>query len=184
MRVFTAIRPIECAMKKITILVLALLAALVQAGTSLVSIAPDPVTGRMVKTVYTKYYDAGVWVLPGRLGLSIVVDQLDESRGKVTTYAWNRDSDAHTIKFLKIAVRGAEMKLDKQSLVAVPAERSGLEVGQAEILNFHTTLLVSVTYELDGSAATTELTLERRTAKDMKRYFGKGGKPPYPWYQD
>ena len=174
-------------MKKLILLVLLELAFLVtqaRAGTGLVSIKPDPVSGRMIKTVYTKYYDAGVWLIPSRVGLSVAVDQLSESQGKVTTYAWNRDKDAHTIKFLKISIYGTEMKLDKQLLNAVPDERSGLEVGQAEVLNMSTTLLVKVAYEIDGNAATTELKLERRTAKDLRKYFGKGGKPPYPWYED
>jgi hypothetical protein len=149
-----------------------------------VSITPDPVSGRMIKTVYTRYYDAGVWILPGRVGLSIVVDQLSELQGKVTIYAWNRDKDAHAIKFLRISIRGTEMKLDKQLLNAVPGERSGLEVGRAEVLNMNTMLLVNVVYEIDGTTTTTELKLERRTAKDMKKYFGKDGRPPYPWYQD
>ena len=174
-------------MKKLTLLAFFELAFLVthaKAGTGLVSIKPDPISGRMIKTVYTEYYDAGVWILPDRVGLSIAVDQLSETQGKVTTYAWNRDKDAHTIKFLKISIYGTEMKVDKELLIAVPDERSGLEIGQAEVLNMSTMLLVKVTYEIDGSAATTELKLERRTAKDLKKYFGKGGKPPYPWYQD
>lgn len=153
-------------------------------GTELVAIEPDPVSGRMIKTVYTKYYDAGVWLLPGRVGLSVVVDQVGEYRGKVTAYVWNRDKDAHAIKFLAISVRGTKMQLDKQHLNAVPDDRSGLEVGEAEVSNMATTLMVNVTYEIDGAEATADLKLERRTRKDMKKYFGKNGKPPYPWYHD
>lgn len=153
-------------------------------GTELVSIEPDPVSGRMIKTVYTKFYDAGVWLLPGRVGLSIVVDQVGEYRGKVTAYAWNREKEVHAIKFLTISIRGRKMQLDKQHLNAMPGDRSGLELGQAEVSNMATTLLVNVTYEIDGAEATIELELERRTRKDMKKYFGKNGKPPYPWYHD
>jgi hypothetical protein len=153
-------------------------------GTELVAIEPDPVSGRMIKTIYTKYYDAGVWLLPGRVGLSIVVDQEGEYRGKVTTYVWNRDKEAHAIKFLTISIHDRNMHLDQQFLNAVPDERSGLAVGQAEVLNMAKHLVVNVTYEIDGAEAATELKLERRTRKDMKKYFGKDGKPPYPWYHD
>ena len=162
-------------------------AALIPCGstaTELISIKPDPVTGRMVKTRYTKYYDAGVWMLEDRVGLSLVVDQQSEERGDVTAYVWNRDMDPHTVKFLTISIHGRPMKLDKTELLAVADDRSGLLVGSAEVLNFATAIKIDVSYELDGNAAQLSLQLDRRTREELKKYFGKNGKPPYPWYQD
>ena len=153
-------------------------------ATDLVTIIPDPVTGKMTKTVYTKYFDAGVWMVPGRVGMSVVVDQLREDLGKMTIYIWNRDKEPHSVRITKATVYGSNVRLDKTELVAVAGERSGLEVGKFEDSNYGTQMEVVVGYEMDGAPAELALRLERRTAKDMKRFFGKHGKPPYPWYQD
>ena len=99
-------------------------------ATDLVTIIPDPVTGKMTKTVYTKYFDAGVWMVPGRVGMSVVVDQLREDLGKMTIYIWNRDKEPHSVRITKATVYGSNVRLDKTELVAVAVSLvSGLRAG-------------------------------------------------------
>lgn len=172
---------------KITVplaLAIVLLALTGCVGTGMVSITPDPVTGKMTKKTYTKYYDAGVWVVPGHLGMSAVVDQLGEYSGKITLYAWNRDKEMHAIKIQSISSGRRQIIIEKNELQAVGDDRSGLEVGKMEALNYGTFVELDITYEVDGVARKTSLRLERRTPEELEQYFGKNGKPPYPWFHD
>jgi hypothetical protein len=153
-------------------------------GTGMVAITPDPVTGKMTKKTYTKYYDAGVWLVPGHLGMSVVVDQLGEYSGKITIYAWNRDKEMHAIKIQSISSGSRQIIIEKNELQAVGDDRSGLEVGQMDVLNYGTSVELDIAYEVDGVAGKTSLRLERRTPEELKQYFGKNGKPPYPWFHD
>ncbi len=153
-------------------------------GTGMVAITPDPATGKMTKKTYTKYYDAGVWLVPGHLGMSVVVDQLDEYSGKITIYAWNRDKEKRVIKIQAISSGSRKVFIEKSELLAAGDERSSLEVGKIEVLNYGTFIELDVVYELNGVAGKTSLRLERRTEEEMERYFGKNGTPPYPWFHD
>jgi hypothetical protein len=153
-------------------------------GTGMVAITPDPATGKMTKKTYTKYYDAGVWLVPGHLGMSVVVDQLGEYSAKITIYAWNRDKEKRAIKIQSISSGSRKVFIEKSDLLAIGDERSGLEVGQMEVLNYGTLIELEVAYELDGVAGKASLRLERRTPEELERYFGKNGKPPYPWFHD
>lgn len=153
-------------------------------GTGMVSLTPDPVTGKMVRKTYTKYYDAGVWLTPGHLGMSVVVDQLSEYSGKITIYAWNRDKEKHLIRVQDISGGYPGATIEKRELVAIGDERSGLEVGTTGVSNYGTFIELEVAYELDGVAGKRSLRLERRTQEELDRYFGKDGKPPYPWFHD
>jgi hypothetical protein len=153
-------------------------------GTGMVAITPDPTTGKMTKKTYTKYYDAGAWLVPGHLGMSVVVDQLGEYSGKITIYAWNRDKEKHSIKIQAISSGSRKVIIEQSDLLAVGDDRSGLEVGTMEVLNYGTFIELDVAYELDGVAGKTSLRLERRTAEEVERYFGKNGTPPYPWFHD
>jgi hypothetical protein len=69
-------------------------------------------------------------------------------------------------------------------LVAIGDERSGLEVGKMGVSNYGTFIELEVSYELDGVPGKRSLRLERRTEEELAQYFGKGGKPPYPWFHD
>jgi hypothetical protein len=153
-------------------------------GTGLVAITPDPVTGKMTKKTYTKYYDAGAWLIPGHLGMSVVVDQESEYSGKITVYAWNRDKEKHAIKIQSISRGYTKAVIEKSDLLAVGDERSGLEVGRIEVSNYGTFIELDVAYELDGVAGKLPLRLERRTQEEIERYFGRNGKAPYPWFHD
>ena len=176
--------------------------SLALAGCNTGSMIVDSSAGR---TVYSKYYDKGDWIIPHHLGMSVVIDHekteipvvrgIQQSmgalgpsdaiaQGKVTVYLWNRDREAHRVRILRIA--SSESVLTPKNVVFVGAQelRTGGEVGSIEISNYGTKIPIKIEYEIDGKAASKNLTLERRTYDELKKYFGPGGVPPYPWYQD
>ena len=172
---------------KITIplsLLISLLALTGCGGTGLVAITPDPVTGKMTKKTYSKYYDAGAWLVTGHLGMSVVVDQEGEYSGKITIYAWNRDTEKRAIRIQSVSSGFTKALIEKNELLAAGVERSGLEVGKIEVSNYGTSIDLDVAYELDGAPGKLSLRLERRTQEELEQYFGKNGKAPYPWFHD
>lgn len=157
------------------------------------------------RTVYSKYYDAGDWLIPHHLGMSVVVDheknlipvvhELQQSigalgpsdsyaTGKVTVYIWSRDREPHRVKILRISSGEKVMTPTNAEFVGAEGQRTGGEVGSFPIFNYGTKIPIKCDYELDGKPASIEFTLERRTMEDLDKYFGPGGVPPYPWYHD
>ena len=154
--------------------------------------------------VYSKYYDAGVWLVSKHLGMSVVVDHEKnyvpilhgiqqsfgaltpsdlEASGKTTVYLWNFDAQTHPVKIMRVSSRGQSLAPNKIINVS-PKQRTGEVVGNIGIGNYGTEIPVMVEYELDGTRGNLHLTLPRRTYQDLKTYFGPGGKPPYPWYKE
>lgn len=155
--------------------------------------------------IYSKYYDAGDWIIPHHLGMSVVVDHekteipvvhgIQQSigalgpsdsfaNGKVTVYLWNRDRESHRVKILKISSGESVLAPKGIEFVGVEGQRTGGAVGNFQIFNYGTKIPIKIEYEVDGKLAVVELALERRTHEELKRYFGPDGRPPYPWYHD
>jgi hypothetical protein len=175
---------------------------LVLAGCSSGSMVVDSPSGQ---TVYSKYYDAGDWIIAPRLGMSVVIDHEKSAipivhsvarsigalgpgdsfaTGKVTVYLWNRDQDPRRVKILKVSSGEAVLAPKSVEFIATGGQRSGGAVGSFDIFNYGTKIPVKVECEVDGTKAIVELTLERRTPEELNRYFGPGGRPPYPWFHD
>jgi len=165
----------------------------------------DPKTGKLSRTIYTGGYDAGDWIIPHHLGMSLVVDHEKtvipvvrgiqaslgalgpsdgEANGKVTVYIWNRDRDAYHVKIVRISAPNSILEPIDKVFVGVENERTGGEVGYIQISNYGTEIPLKVEYEINGKPAVMELTVVRRTDEEMKKYFGPNGIPPYPWYHD
>lgn len=159
-------------------------------------------TGQSSHTVYSKYYDAGAWIVPNHLGISVVVDHEKtyvpilhgvqqsfgaltpsdlEATGKVTVYLWNFDAETHSVKIMRVISRAQSFTANKV-IGAAPKRRTGELVGNLQIGNYGTEIPVTVQYEFNDTRGKVDLTLPRRTYQDLKKYFGPGGKPPYPWY--
>ena len=157
------------------------------------------------RTVYSKYYDAGDWLISQHLGMSVVVDHekteipiihgVQQSigalgpsdsyaNGKVTIYIWNRDRESHQVKIVRVSSRQEVLEPKEKEFVGLEGQRTGGEVGSMQISNYGTEIPIKIEYQLDGKAGQIELTLARRTNDDLKKYFGPGGMPPYPWFQD
>ena len=162
----------------------------------------DGHTGQATHKVYSKYYDAGAWIVPKHLGMSIVVDH-EKTRipivagvqqslgalgpndsyanGKVTIYLWNFDSKAHQVKILRITSTGQSFTPHRQVFNALPKQKTADAVGNLRIFDSGTSIPIEVQYELDGKRATIELKVVRRTDDELFRYFGPNANPPYPW---
>jgi hypothetical protein len=153
---------------------------------------------------YSKYYDAGVWLSPQHVGMSVVVDHEkvrvpvvagvqqemgllgpgdSYATGKVTVYIWNLDDRPHQIRILKVTSNAESFAGSAEAATAPPKARSGGVVGHLKIFNYGTELPMTVEYELDGKRAIVKLSLVRRTPQQNVLYFGPNGTPPYPWFQ-
>lgn len=153
-------------------------------------------------TVYSKFYDQGVWLITDKLGLVVAID--DEKKaipgvsgvqqslgalgrndsivsGKVTVYLWNFDGKPHPVKFKKFTVPTGFFDCRNQVVEAAAHDRTGVEFGQVPIFSYGTKIDCSIELEIAGSSKTLELTLPRRTVPELKQFFGPGGMRPYPW---
>ena len=157
----------------------------------------DPVTGTTHKT-YSKYFDDGQWLLKDKVGISVVIDNEtpigrqmfggltgtdSEGTGKLTVYFWNFDDRPHQVGKLRLThgdiTRGTH---DSGTLAAAkPWSRTGAEFGTIPIFSYATELKVDVSLEVDGQRIKRAMVLKRRTVEENRRFFGPGGKPPYPW---
>jgi hypothetical protein len=117
----------------------------------------DGSTGKSTHKVYSKYYDAGAWAVPKRLGMSVVVDH--EKRrvpvasdvqqslgalgpgdsfaiGKVTVYVWNFDSQPHAVTIRRVTSGGESFAPASKTITAAPHQKNGDEVGHFRIFNY------------------------------------------------
>ena len=162
----------------------------------------DGRTGRSDRKVYSKFYDAGVWLVPNHIGMSVVVDH-EKTRipivhgvqqslgalgpsdsyatGKVTIYIWNGHTQALPVKILRVSSKGESVS-PNQVINAQPKTRTGDAVGRLRVFGYGTEIPIRVEYELNGKRSTVALTLPRRTEDELRKYFGPNGNPPYPWY--
>jgi hypothetical protein len=163
----------------------------------------DARTGVSTRKVYTKYYDAGAWLVPKHLGMSVVVDH-EKTRipiaygvqrslgalgpsdsyanGKVTIYLWNFDDQPHAVKIHGVSSGRKAFTPTRQIINAIPQQKTAEVAGNFEIFNSGTSIPLKIDYELNGKRATIELKLARRTEEELLKYFGPNGNPPYPWY--
>jgi len=163
----------------------------------------DGATGKGETKQYSKYYDAGDWIIKGKLGVSVVVDHEKknipvlhglqqafgafgpgdlEATGKVTIYLWNVSNTKHSIVFRKITSGNYNLELSTSPLIIAPKSRSGTEVGQIPISNYGLEIPITFSFEIDGNPSSLSLKLNRRTFDELKKFFGPEGVPPYPWY--
>jgi hypothetical protein len=163
----------------------------------------DGTTGKSETKQYSKYYDAGGWIITNKLGMSIVVDHEKksipivhglqqslgalgpsdlEASGKVTVYVWNFTDNKCSIVLTKITSRNNDIDFSFPAQAIEPQDRPGFEVGQIPISNYGLQIPITIYYQIDGTPGFLSLNLDRRTYDDLKKYFGDDGQPPYPWY--
>ena len=56
-----------------------------------------------------------------------------------------------------------------------------LSFGRVPVESYGKSEEIRMTYKLAGKTRSRTFRLARRTEEEMKQYFGKGGKPPYPF---
>ncbi len=162
----------------------------------------DGTTGKTSTTVYSKYYDNGVWLLKDKLGIVVVVDHDKKqipiahgivqsigalgpgdsyASGKVSVVLWNFDSVPHQVKFKRLLTRGGELDFQNQVITAVSHELIETEVGVIPIFNYGKSVQMTLELEVAGKPRRIELELPRRTLQQLKQYFSPGSVSPYPW---
>lgn len=180
---------------------LALVLAGCNSGSMTVS-SYDGTTGKSSTTVYSKYYDNGVWLLKDKLGIVVLVDHEKKNvpiahgvaqwagalgpsdstaSGKVTIDLWNFDSVAHPVKFKRLIASGGQLDFQNQVVTADPHAYTETEVGIIPISNYGTSVHVVLEVEVAGNPRRIELDLPRRTRQQLDQYFSPGAARPYPW---
>lgn len=155
------------------------------------------------KTIrYSKYYDAGDWLIKDKVGLSIVIDHEKRvipvlysiqrfmgalgpgdmyAKGNVTVCGWNVTEEKHQIQIEKIVSGSCDIQKTGNLVTLEPKSATTGKIGSFSISNFETQIPIEVYYEADGEKGILKLTCMRRTYEDLKKYFGPNSTSPYPW---
>ncbi len=183
------------------LILMAVIATMARAASGeMIEEGTDPATGRHQRTVYSKYFDGGDWLVPDTIGVSIVMDNdTPKSRqifggltgkdsdgvGTVTVYFWNLGTAIHHTSRIRIAVGDGVLESTKPFEIGPgPNMRSEHKAGQVPFFTYARKLEAKITVECDGQTLNAEIPLLRRTHEELKKYFGKNGMPPYPWYAE
>jgi hypothetical protein len=142
------------------------------------------------KVVYSKYYDRGVWLEEGALGLQVVVDHgtrpnpnLVVATGTVTIYLVNLETKPRTIGDLLVSTSMKETSLpNPTAAVALPRARTKVPLGSVPIFDYATEVPLTIRYRLDDQPSTTKVITLPRIPEDELKAWGPGGRPPYPWF--
>lgn len=162
----------------------------------------DGTTGEASKTVYSKYYDNGDWLLKDRLGLVILVDHEKKvipvahgtaqalgalgprdslASGKLSFVLWNFDSVPHQVKFKSMKVPSGMLDFQNEVFSVGPHEEMERPAGSFPIFNYGTSIHVTLEIEVAGKPRRIEFNLQRRTNAQLIQYFSVGAARPYPW---
>jgi len=158
-------------------------------------------TNTYTQKTYSKYYDAGSWILPDRLGASVVADHKktrvpiaygvqqsmgalgprdSDAEGKITVYFWNFDDSEHVVSSVSLT-SGQQTIKSTQRTIAKVKERTGIVLGSIGIFDSGKEIPVTLSYQVDGINRVQKLTLIRRTKDELARFYGSSGQLPYPW---
>ncbi|MDB6005688.1 MAG: hypothetical protein JWR15_2675 [Prosthecobacter sp.] len=162
----------------------------------------EGITGKTSTTVYSKYYDNGVWLLKDKLGIVVMVDHEKKqipiahglaqsigalgpgdslASGKVSIALWNFDSMPQPVKFKRLLASGGELDFENQVITATPHEQTETEVGVIPISNYGKSIHITLEVEVAGKPRRIELDLPRRTQQQLDQFFSTGSVRPYPW---
>jgi hypothetical protein len=152
--------------------------------------------GRMVsvdadgkRTNYSKYYDLGVWLEEGKLGLQVVIDhgplpnpRLVIATGTVTLYLVNLETRPRQIRGLSVVTNKNEKSLPlESSALALQRARTRVPLGTIPIFDYGKEVPLTITIEVDGSPPKiVKLIVPRITEQQA---FWLKGPPPYPWFK-
>ena len=173
--------------------------------------AYDPQSGRKELREYSKFYDAGDWLLEGRLGLQIaiaqekkfipllydlqkgldaagvpgVLGQDDQSAtGLITFYLVNLELQNRPLKLLRVSSGTQERTpAGGKDVIAGARTQTRVDMGSVPILAYGKEVTLSVEYELEGITDVKTFWLKRRTDREIEVYFSRNARPPYPWFQ-
>lgn len=150
------------------------------------------------RTVYSKYFDGADWLVEGKLGLSVVIDndtpvsqqmfggfvgKDTDGVGTVTLYFWNLSPAKLTASAIHVTCDGQPITHAEPTTIGPgPFARTGLKLGTVPFSTYTKELRVKVSLAIDGTVVEREITAVRRTVPELKKYWGPGALPPYPWF--
>jgi hypothetical protein len=161
----------------------------------------DSNTNKYTQKTYSKYYDAGGWILPDHLGASVVADHKktripiaygiqqsmgalgpsdSDAEGKITVYLWNFDDSEHVVTSVSLT-SGRQTIKSTERTIAKAKERTGIVLGSIGIFDSGKEIPVTLTYQVDGINRVQKLTLLRRTKDELAGFYSPSGQLPYPW---
>jgi hypothetical protein len=161
----------------------------------------DSNTNKYTQKTYSKYYDAGSWILPERLGASVVADHRktripiaygiqqsigalgpndSDAEGKITVYLWNFDVSEHVLSSVSLTSGQQTIKSTERTIARVK-QRTGIVLGSIGIFDSGKEIPVTLTYQVDGINRLQKLTLVRRTKEELAGFYSPSGQLPYPW---
>lgn len=160
----------------------------------LIELLPDG-KGGLTKTIYSKYYDAGDWLIEHEIGVTFIVDHDHKRPALIPEWMDMKSADAtghffielHNFTTQPVPIRISKVKLNG---VDLPGESSGeleplktvaMQPGSVPIFNYGKSLSATVHFLIKGQSVEKTLTLPRRTESEAAKFFGRGGTPPYPF---
>jgi hypothetical protein len=162
----------------------------------------DSSTNQYSSKVYSKYYDAGDWLVPNTLGASVVADHMKRrvpilygvqqslgalgpgdsyAQAKITIYLWNFGDTSQTVSDIQLSSEGQSLGARSTQISALPKERTKVDLGLIDIFDSGKKIPVAMTYTVNGKRIKQSLVLVRRTEDELKSFYGTRGNLPYPW---
>lgn len=172
-------------------------------STTLIETTYDSSTNEHSTRVYTKYYDAGDWLVPDQLGASVAADHMkrrvpivygvqrsmgalgpDDSyaRAKITIYLWNFTDSSKEVSDIQLTSGGQSLQIDRKPISAAPRTRTQIDMGVIDVFDSAKNIRVNVIYTVNGERLEQSLNLTRRTRDELRTLFGPNGRLPYPWH--
>jgi hypothetical protein len=172
-------------------------------STTMVESTYDPLLTKHSSKVYSKYYDAGDWLVPNNLGASVVADHMKRripviygvqqslgalgpgdsyAQAKITIYLWNFGETSQAVTDIQLSSSGQSLKSETKVITALPKARTKIDLGIIDIFDGGKNIPVTVTYMANGKKNKLSLDLIRRTNDELKAFYAPSGRLPYPWH--
>jgi len=171
-------------------------------STRMIESTYDSSTNQYSSKVYSKYYDAGDWLVPNTLGASVVGDHVkrrvpilhgvqqslgalgpgdSDAQAKITIYLWNFGDSSQIVSDIQLSSNGQSLSARSTPISALPKERTKVDLGLIDIFDSGKKIPVVMTYTVNGKRIKQSLVLVRRTEDELKSFYGTRGNLPYPW---
>jgi hypothetical protein len=162
----------------------------------------DGRTGQSAVEVYSMYYEDYVWLVPGKIGITAIVDHNKKNipilheckrslgllapddliaRGLVTLYFWNCTNENHSFLLERLRYGGEELRYHKEKCDLFARHRARAVLGNFKIPNYGRKLQMNLYSQVNGKSIEIPLNLVRRTLKETWEFYGPKHQLPYPW---
>ena len=172
-------------------------------STSMVESSYDSTSNRLSTKIYSKYYDDGDWLIPNKLGASVVADHMkrripvvygiqqslgalgpsdSDAQAKITVYFWNFDDSKYLITDIQLSNDAQILRKPPNMIEVLPKTRTRADLGVINIFDSGKKIPITMSYTVNGKRIKQSLNLSRRTMDELRTFYGPQGKQPYPWH--